>query len=253
MTTSSQLPVVQNIDLLMGSASTIPIALGMDISQASLQATAYMDAGQAQREDSFFISSTHPLPLSITNAWTGDVVISFSRHVSFVLRNGGSWDLRATGVSAEDPPELVRTLRWGRVSVSVAAELPSSSPLYHAVEMVSGDEFTFQVNLGTSLSGIQLSASLVNERGYSSSALPVSVVSESQGIVKVTIDEAASGAAGSRDGWSWVLLNSQSQSVLRAGPVVAYTRRRLAGTSSPPIGETTSVPAAPAQIGSVFL
>lgn len=253
MTTSSQLPVVRNIDLVAGAASTVQIAIGTNISQGSLQANAYMDYGQAALEGSGFISSVVPLSLSITNAATGDVTISASPWASFALRGGGSWDLKATGVSAEDPPDLVRTLCWGRVSVATPAELSPSSPLYHAVEMVSGDEFTFEVNLGMSVSGASLSARLVKPSGTTESGgLPVSVVSASQGVVRVTIDEDTSRAVGT-EGWSWVLLNSQTNATLRAGPITAYRRSQLAGSAAPPVGSTSAAPSAPQQIGSVFL
>lgn len=248
MTTSSQLPVVQNLDLLLGSASTIPIALGMDLTQSSLQANAYRDDGGMVQDDDGSIDGTITFPLSITNAWTGNVVLSVSSRQAYLLSGGASWHLRAIGVSAEDPPELVRTLRWGRVSVTSPAGLPSSSPLYHAVEMVSGDEFTFQVNLGTSVGAP--AATLMRADG-GSEALPLSVVSP--GIIKVTIDENLSDWIGRSQGFSWVLADSQSGAALRAGPVVAYTRRSIAGQSAAPIGETPSVPAAPTQIGSVFL
>lgn len=253
MTTSSQLPVVRNIDILAGAASTVQIALGTNISQGWLQANAYMDSGQAALEGSGFISSVVPLSLSIANAATGDVAIAVSQWASFALRRGGSWDLKATGVSAEDPPDLVRTLCWGRVSVAAPAELSPSSPLYHAVEMVSGDEFTFQVNLGMSVSRISLSARLVSPSGTTESGgLPISVVSASQGVVNVTIDEDTSRAVGT-EGWSWILLNSQTNAALRAGPITAYRRSQLAGSSAPPVGSTSAAQSAPPQIGSVFL
>lgn len=251
MTTSSQLPVVRNIDLLHDTAASVAINLGFSIS-GTLTASAKLFSG-------FTTEGTNvlSLPVSVANHSTGEIVIPFTSANTYTLDNGAAWELKASDVSAEDPPELVRTLAWGRISVVSQADLSSSSPLYHAVEMVNGDEFTFQVNLGMSVSGMSLSARLVLPPGaggftnLSVLALPVSVVSASQGTVRVTIDETRSGWVDG-PGWGWVLENTQSQAVLRAGPVTAYTRDSISGPLSSGIGEAVAAPAAP-NLGSVFL
>ena len=251
MTTSSQLPVVRNIELLRDTAASISIALGFSIS-GSLTASAKLFSG-------FTTEGTNvlSLPVSVANHSTGEIVISFTSANTYTLRNGAAWELKASGVSAEDPPELVRTLAWGRISVVSQADLSSGSPLYHAVEMVSGDEFTFQVNLGMSVSGMSLSARLVLPAGaggftdLSVLNLPVWVLSASSGLIKVTIDETRSGFV-DEPGWGWVLENAQSQTVLRAGPVTAYTRDSISGPLSTGVGEAVAAPAVP-NLGSVFL
>lgn len=250
MTTSSQLPAVQNIELFKSTATSVAMSLGYSV-PGTLTASARLFSGFTQ-EGSNILS----IPVSVTNYTTGAIVLSFSANDADALRNGAAWDLKSSSASSIDPPELIRTLLWGRIAVATPGNLSSNSQLYHAVEMVSGDEFTFQVNLGTSVSGVTLAARLLpsSAGGFTNQDdlnIPVRVVSASEGVVSVTIDETASGWI--RDtGWGWMLTNASTGAVLRAGPVNTYTRESISRAPTAGVGETTVAPKIP-NLGSVFL
>lgn len=243
MTTSFQLPQVQDLEVFVGSATTVSIALGFNVSGVSLAASA----------------GSISLPISITNAAAGEISILISSAAATALYFEKSWRLVMFSTSTEDPPSAQKTLRWGRVVVVTPQTISASSPLYHAVEMAAADEFTFQVNLGVNLAGKQLAANLFSTAGGLDApqlplGLPVTVISSSSGLINVTIDEHRSSALYGSGG-SWVLSDVTAGAVLRAGPVKAYTEATASASPVPPAGVPPESPPSPTppQLGSIFL
>lgn len=252
MTTSFQLPVLRNLELITGSATTIPIELGLNLS-------AFGTYGQ----DYAINASVGGLAadVSIVSAPAGSVSISVPSNQSFAIADGRGWTMRLSATSSADPQFQTRTLAWGRVKVVTPKTISPDSPIYHAVEMVSGDEFTFNVNLNTNLTGASLGASVYSfadgvrfADAFSTppASMPLSVVSHAAGIVQVTVIERQS-AACFGGGASWWLRNSSTGSVLRAGPVIVYSESSASAAPSSPVGSSPAAAATPPNLGSVFL
>lgn len=254
MTTSFQLPVLRNLEFITGNATTIPIELGLNLS-------AFGTYGQ----DYAINASVGGLAadVSIVSAPAGSVSISVPSNQSFAIADGSGWTMRLLATSSADPQFQTRTLAWGRVNVTTPKTISPQSPIYHAVQMVAGDEFTFNVNLNTNITGASLGASLFSfadglrfADAYStpSPSLSLSVISPATGIVQVTVSEVQSRSCRGA-GASWWLQDFSAGSVLRAGPVVAYQESSASAAASTPVGasSTTGAAAAPPNLGSVFL
>lgn len=250
MTTSLQLPVVRDIELMYGSGAVVPIDLGLDLSVFGTYGSDYYLA--AGHEGPGF-----PFQVSILSASAGRVALGVDPYAVTPEITGSPWRLFLVGESAEDPPTLLRTLAWGRVTLVTPKTISAGSPLYHAVEMVAGDEFTFQVNLNTNITGKNLGASLFSRADglvldvFNPLTLPMAVVSSATGLVKVTIDESQSSTCVG-GGASWWLRDYSSEAVLRAGPVTAYLPTSSAAAPADSIGESVSAAPTP-NLGSVFL
>lgn len=233
MTTSFQLPVVRDIELFQGNPVTIQLELGLNLSAfGSYGIVAYVGSSA--------------LSVSVVSATTGVVTVSIPSSLS--VEDGALWQLRFSAPSSADPEYQLRTLAWGRVKVVTPKTISPASSIYHAVQMVSGDEFTFDVNLNANITGKFLSAGLysfsdeIGEVGLGfPSTLHLSVLSPTTGLVQVTIGEDTSFACRG-SGASWWLRDFSSSTVLRAGPVTAYV-----------LGSSSAAAAAEPNLGSVFL
>jgi len=254
MTTSFQLPVLRNIDLMRGNPATVSIDLGVNLSVFGAYGTDYSISA---------VVGGQLASVSVVSATTGSVGISLSPSVVGQVDERGGWQLRLSAPSAADQSLQTRTLAWGRVNVTTPKTISPQSPIYHAVQMVAGDEFTFNVNLNTNITGASLGASLFSfadglrfADAYStpSPSLSLSVISPATGIVQVTVSEVQSRSCRGA-GASWWLQDFSAGSVLRAGPVVAYQESSASAAASTPVGasSTTGAAATPPNLGSVFL
>ena len=252
MTTSFQLPVLRNLELITGNATTIPIELGLNLSSFG---TYGQDYGINARVGGEVVA------VSIVSATAGSVSISVPSNQSFAIADGRGWNMWLSATSSADPQFQVRTLAWGRVKVVTPKTISPDSPIYHAVEMVAGDEFTFNVNLNTNITGESLAANVYSyadgvrfDDAYSTppASMPLSVVSHAAGIVQVTVRERQSIVCRG-GGASWWLRNSSTGSVLRAGPVIAYSESSASAAPSSPIGSSPAAAPTPPNLGSVFL
>lgn len=244
MSVATQLPPLQDIEVFSGADSSVTIALGVNVTGLAVSAAAY------SADDSLAI------PLSVTNATSGTVSLSFTGSLAGQLLGGfSSYAVVTAGASAVDPPVAVRTVRWGRIRVVTSDTISEDSPLYQAVEMVAGDEYTFSVDLGSSLAGWGGVFASMKVADDSTESLIASITSAGLGIVSVTIDETSSNMA-IAGGASWRLNGispSGSSVLLRAGPLRCYPRSRPRVQSSVGEGVVTVTPPSPSQLGSVFL
>lgn len=242
MATVSQLPTTLNIDVFGGASSTVTVPLGVNISGLTMVAYADVPGG----------SGVQSIPVSVVSAQQGTVSLSFSSLFTNTLAGVGrpvSWQLRSIGLSSEDPVDLVRTLRWGVIRTTTQQTVSPESPLYLAIQMVEGDEYTFQVNLGVDLSGLTIVASTFFDGAQQVPNFLTTVVSAPLGIVKITVDEQVSSMAAflSADSWSLRGFSGNGDvTVFRAGPFMCYRSNQ-----QPAVAE--SVAAQGVQLGLVFL
>lgn len=243
MSSSIQLPVVRDIQLIQDAAAAVPINLGVNLSAFGTHGVTYSLAA--------YIGNLS-LSFSIVSASAGSIVLNIPAYTQIPEAR-----LRVVllAPSAEDPSTLFRTLAWGNVSVVTPATISASSPIYHAVVMVAGDEFTFNINLNTNLTGRSIAAAMYSfgresqaAEGTYSSYIPVTVISPTTGLIKLTIDEDQSRASVG-GGASWWLRDELGAAVLRAGPVTAYLPTSVPATPE----NASSEGAAASSLGSVFL
>lgn len=259
MATSFQLPVVRNIEVVEGDATTVAVNVGQDLSVF----------GTYGQDYNIFVFLDHsspdpppPIAASVTSAAAGGVAFDVSS--STRLADGGLWVMQLQAPSIEDPILLRRTLAWGRMKVVTPQTISPDSPIYHAVEMVGGDEFTFNVNLNRDITGKSIVAVIYSfadwvssdgdsaDNGQQYRQLQASVISPVTGLLKVTIDEQQSYLC-SGTGASWRVTDAGSGKTLLAGPVTAYAASSVPAAPLNPIGSSPAATPTPPNLGSVFL
>lgn len=242
MSTVSQLPTAQDIDVFAGADAAVTVNLGINISSYSM--VAYATNGAVSRT----------IPLTVVSASTGVVALSLSSILTAEMISGSwSWWMAGRVASAVDPPFATVTMRWGKVRAASALNVPSDSALYLAVEMVAGDEYTFTVSTNTNLTGYSLSA-YASDGVENTSLIPASIVSAAAGTVRVTIDEDVSFSL--INGGVWYLFGFSpggSNVALKAGPVRCYSPATPTGASQPIGASAVSSAPTPPQLGSIFL
>jgi hypothetical protein len=239
MPTASQLPVRQDIAVFQSTQQVVPISLGVNIIGMTVLAVArWMEVGEYEVAE---------IPSTVVSASLGNVSLVIPQ--SLPAGPAITWTLVTYEPSSEDPVAAAKTRRWGVINVVTPSTLTPDSPNYLKIEMVAGDEYTFQVNLGVDVTGQSLYAiaSFVSAGEYESQLFGVSVLSAATGLVKVTISETASSQISNDPSAAWSLMAygvGNANTLYRAGPIVCY---------SSPTTSSAGAGSGAGQIGSVFL